>query len=138
MYIVCKLWNEYGCKYGILLGLLTGSVYKDYALLKNGFPAESVVNSSVSVVKTHEFGEGTIKSFNKVILLIRNPYEALQAEFNRRSGGHVGHAPAEKYSKEQWQILENFCEHEIEILGRHELGLVHCIPAKRQIGGALQ
>jgi hypothetical protein len=25
-------------------GILTGSVYKDYALLKNGFPAENVVN----------------------------------------------------------------------------------------------
>ena len=25
-------------------GILTGSVYKDYALLKNGFPAESIVN----------------------------------------------------------------------------------------------
>lgn len=35
-------------------GILTGSVYKDYGLMKSGFPAESISNSSVLVVKTHE------------------------------------------------------------------------------------
>ena len=35
-------------------GVTTGSVYKDFALLKNGFPSESVANGSVLVVKTHE------------------------------------------------------------------------------------
>jgi hypothetical protein len=30
-------------------GVLTGSVYKDYALLKNGFLAESIVNGLVKV-----------------------------------------------------------------------------------------
>lgn len=33
----------------IVLGILTGSVYKDYGLLKSGFPAENVANSSVSL-----------------------------------------------------------------------------------------
>lgn len=33
------------------LGILTGSVYKDYGLLKSGFPAESISNSSVSIQK---------------------------------------------------------------------------------------
>lgn len=32
-------------------GILTGSVYKDYGLLKSGFPAESIANSSVLIVK---------------------------------------------------------------------------------------
>lgn len=35
-------------------GIYTGSVYKDFGLLKSGFPAESICNSSVLVVKTHE------------------------------------------------------------------------------------
>ena len=77
-------------------GFLTGSVYKDYALLKNGFPAENVNNGSVLVVKTHEFGSGARKSFEKVILLIRDPFQSLQAEFNRRSGGHTGHASIDR------------------------------------------
>ena len=77
-------------------GILTGSVYKDYALLKNGFPAENVSNGSVLVVKTHEFGPKARKPFDRVVLLVRNPFASLQAEFNRRSGGHTGHASADK------------------------------------------
>ena len=73
-------------------GILTGSVYKDYALLKNGFPAESIANGSVSVVKTHEFGLESRNKFDRVILLVRDPFSSLKAEFNRRSGGHTGHA----------------------------------------------
>ena len=78
-------------------GLLTGSVYKDYALLKNGFPAESVVNGSVLVVKTHEFGTEATSKFDRVILLLRDPMASLKAEFNRRSGGHTGHASVDRY-----------------------------------------
>ena len=33
------------------LGVYTGSIYRDYALLKNGFPGESVANGSVLIVK---------------------------------------------------------------------------------------
>ena len=59
-------------------GLLTGSVYKDYALLKNGFPAESIVNGSVIAIKTHEFGPESIAGYDRVILLVRNPFASLQ------------------------------------------------------------
>merc|ERR1719369_773233 len=45
-------------------GVSTGSVYKDVALLKNGFPGESVANGSVIVVKTHEWGPGTRQQFD--------------------------------------------------------------------------
>ena len=79
-------------------GYLTGSVYKDYALLKNGFPAESVANGSVLVVKTHEFGPEARSKFDRVILLVRDPFASLKAEFNRRSGGHTGHASPARYS----------------------------------------
>ena len=77
-------------------GILTGSVYKDYALLKNGFPAENVNNGSVLAVKTHEFGKGARSHFQRVILLVRDPFSSLQAEFNRRSGGHTGHASIDR------------------------------------------
>lgn len=77
-------------------GLLTGSVYKDYALLKNGFPAESIANGSVLVVKTHEFGPKSRSKFDRVVLLVRDPFASLLAEFNRRSGGHTGHASVDR------------------------------------------
>ena len=60
-----------------LPGVLTGSVYKDYALLKNGFPAENVVNGSVIAVKTHEFGPDALEAFDRAILLVRDPFASL-------------------------------------------------------------
>ncbi|TRY68247.1 hypothetical protein TCAL_04080 [Tigriopus californicus] len=89
-------------------GILTGSVYKDYALLKNGFPAENIVNGSVVVIKTHEFGQQSLQAFDKAILLVRDPFSALQAEFNRRSGGHVGHASIEKYRRNNGKYWRTF------------------------------
>ena len=89
-------------------GILTGSVYKDYALLKNGFPAESITNGSVIVVKTHEFGSDALSSFDRAILLVRDPFASILAEFNRRSGGHVGHASAEKYRRNGGKYWRSF------------------------------
>lgn len=81
------------------LGVFTGSVYKDFALLRNGFPAESVTNGRVLVVKTHESGSPARSLFEKAILLVRKPSEAILAEFNRRAAGHIGHAGRDKYTR---------------------------------------
>jgi hypothetical protein len=89
-------------------GVSTGSVYKDVALLKNGFPGESVVNGSVIAVKTHEWGQATREQFDAAILLVRDPFESILAEFNRRSGGHVGHASQEKFSRNNGQFWQDF------------------------------
>lgn len=82
-------------------GILTGSVYKDYGLLWNGLYGESVTNESVSVVKTHEWGPSTRNSFDKAILLLRFPGLAIQAEFNRRSGGHLGYASIDRFTSNE-------------------------------------
>jgi len=79
--------------------VFTGSVYKDFALLRNGFPGESVTGGSVLVVKTHESGPSARSPFAKAILLIRRPSEAILAEFNRRAAGHIGHAGRDKYTR---------------------------------------
>ncbi|KAG5682455.1 hypothetical protein PVAND_011806 [Polypedilum vanderplanki] len=80
-------------------GYLTGSVYKDYGLLRSGFPAESISNKSVLIVKTHEFGFATTEKFKKAVLLVRDPAKSIIAEFNRQSGGHVGHASIDRYKR---------------------------------------
>ena len=54
-----------------MVGISTGSVYKDVALLRNGFPAESVNNGSTIVVKTHEYGSQVRDQFEAAILVIR-------------------------------------------------------------------
>lgn len=80
-------------------GIYTGSVYKDYGLLHSGFPAESVANGSVLVVKTHEWGPKARRQFQKALLLVRAPGPAIQAEFNRQNGGHVGFASPDHYKR---------------------------------------
>ena len=76
---------QYESKYPFpVLGVSTGSAYKDTALLKNGFPAESVSNGSVIAVKTHEWGKVTRERFDTAILLVRDPFDSILAEFNRR------------------------------------------------------
>lgn len=89
-------------------GVSTGSVYKDVALLRNGFPSESVNNGSVIVVKTHEYGASVRDSFDAAILIIRDPFDSVLAEFNRRSGGHIGHASLEKFNKDQGKVWQKF------------------------------
>ncbi|XP_069987402.1 WSCD family member AAEL009094 isoform X1 [Penaeus vannamei] len=89
-------------------GYYSGSVYKDYALMKNGFPAESVSNGSVVVVKTHEWGPEMRKAFSRAVLIIRDPYLAIQAEFNRQSGGHIGHAQPDKYTRDHGRYWSKF------------------------------
>uniref|UniRef100_A0A1B0CIB8 Putative beta-16-n-acetylglucosaminyltransferase n=1 Tax=Lutzomyia longipalpis TaxID=7200 RepID=A0A1B0CIB8_LUTLO len=84
-------------------GILTGSVYKDYGLMKSGFPAENVL-----VVKTHERGPKVWSYFNRAILLVRDPLKAILAEFNRQSGGHVGFASPDRYKRTKGKYWEQF------------------------------
>lgn len=53
-------------------------------------------------VKTHESGQKEIEMFDSAILLIRNPYRSLMAEFNRKCAGHLGHA-----TDAQWKSKGN-------------------------------
>lgn len=53
-------------------------------------------------VKTHESGQKEIEMFDSAILLIRNPYRSLMAEFNRKCAGHLGHA-----TDTQWKSKGN-------------------------------
>ncbi|ERL89847.1 WSCD family member GA21586 [Dendroctonus ponderosae] len=89
-------------------GYLTGSVYNDLGLSKNGFPAEGVVNRSVLVVKTHEYGSDTHRQFDKALLLVRAPQQAIQAEFNRQSGGHIGFASPDRYARSEGKFWQRF------------------------------
>ena len=79
-------------------GVFTGSIYCDKAL-KMVHPGEHIVTGNVIVVKTHQ-AEATLvpisqemfgkAHYNQAIFLIRNPYDALLSEANRRWGGY-GH-----------------------------------------------
>lgn len=68
-------------------------------MLKSGFPAENISNSSVLIVKTHEYGPIAWTRFRKAVLLVRDPAKAILAEFNRQSGGHIGFASPDRYKR---------------------------------------
>ena len=79
-------------------GVFTGSVYCDKGL-KVVHPGEHIASGNVIVVKTHQ-AEATLVPvsqemfghfhFNQAIFLLRNPFDALVSEANRRWGGY-GH-----------------------------------------------
>ncbi|KAH8388106.1 hypothetical protein KR093_011798 [Drosophila rubida] len=95
-------------------GILTGSIYKDYGLLKTGFPAENVCNSSVLLVKTHEWGAKAWAPFSKAILLVRDPEKAIIAEFNRQSGGHIGFASPDRYKRTKGKYWQQFVSNKLK------------------------
>uniref|UniRef100_T1IQ75 Sulfotransferase domain-containing protein n=1 Tax=Strigamia maritima TaxID=126957 RepID=T1IQ75_STRMM len=89
-------------------GVYTGSIYTDYALLRHGFPAENVVNGSVLLVKTHEWGIHIRQNFSRAVLIVRDPVPAILAEFNRQGGGHIGHASIDKYRNKEGKLWKAF------------------------------
>lgn len=78
-------------------GVFTGSIYCDRSL-KLVFPGEQVVGPNVLVVKTHQCDSTELpldvqqalgqRHYNKAIVLVRNPFDALVSEANRRWNTH--------------------------------------------------
>ncbi|KAI0242306.1 WSC domain-containing protein 2 [Lamellibrachia satsuma] len=88
-------------------GVYTGSVYSDKVLVKEGFPGEGLTNGSVIVIKTHwNFENHEIGKFTRAILIIRNPFEAIVSEYNRRqTQSHTGIAPASAFEDDMWRTF---------------------------------
>ena len=79
-----------------MTGVCTGAIYCDISLRSHGFTGEYVRGSSVLVVKTHENSPLWINTrnypkkrncqgrFGSAIFILRNPFNALVAEWNRK------------------------------------------------------
>ncbi|KAK2506029.1 hypothetical protein MC885_009435 [Smutsia gigantea] len=85
-------------------GFYTGSYYFDGTLYNKGFKGEKDHWRSrrTICVKTHESGRREIEMFDSAILLIRNPYRSLVAEFNRKCAGHLGYAADRNWKSKEW------------------------------------
>ena len=68
--------------YVIIAGIYTGSVYNDSSLSKAGFAGENVADSRVVVILTHR--ETELLNYERAILIIRDPYDAILSQYNRR------------------------------------------------------
>ncbi|XP_006010796.1 sialate:O-sulfotransferase 2 isoform X2 [Latimeria chalumnae] len=90
-------------------GYYTGSYYFDGSLYNKGFKGERDhwKSGRTICIKTHESGRKEIETFGSAILLIRNPYKALMAEFNRKYGGHIGFA-SQAHWKEWPEFVKNY------------------------------
>ncbi|XP_072921420.1 sialate:O-sulfotransferase 2-like isoform X1 [Hemitrygon akajei] len=92
-------------------GYYTGSYYFDGSLYNKGFKGERDhwKSGRLICIKTHESGKKEIESFDAAILLIRNPYKALMAEFNRKYGGHIGFASEAHWRGKEWpEFVRNY------------------------------
>ncbi|KAL6472311.1 hypothetical protein MHYP_G00184990 [Metynnis hypsauchen] len=85
-------------------GFYTGSYYFDGSLYNKGFKGEKDYwrSGRTICVKTHESGQREMEMFDSAILLIRNPYRCLVAEFNRKCAGHLGYAPDTHWKSNEW------------------------------------
>ena len=97
-------------------GVFTGSIYCDQ-VLKTVFPGEYVVSGSVVAVKTHLMDSRELpedvqlvtgkKNFDKAVVVVRNPFDALVSEANRQWSSrkevdsHVGVAPESAFLGER-------------------------------------
>ncbi|XP_028852978.1 sialate:O-sulfotransferase 2 [Denticeps clupeoides] len=92
-------------------GLYTGSFYFDGSLYNKGFKGERDHwrSGRTICIKTHESGKKEIEAFDASILMIRNPYKALMAEFNRKYGGHIGFASQAHWKGKEWpEFVKNY------------------------------
>lgn len=87
-------------------GYYSGSVYIDDKLYNGGFIGENEIptNGKTIVVKNHNVK--LLKSAKGIILLIRNPYDAILAEFNRQkshgAGSHTGSVDHALFNTTKW------------------------------------
>ncbi|XP_030075750.1 sialate:O-sulfotransferase 2 [Microcaecilia unicolor] len=90
-------------------GFYTGSYYFDGSLYNKGFKGERDHwrSGRTICIKTHESGVREIETFDAAVLLIRNPYKALMAEFNRKYGGHIGFASHAHWKGKEWPEFVN-------------------------------
>ncbi|CAK8688776.1 unnamed protein product [Clavelina lepadiformis] len=82
-------------------GVFTGSVYHDQVLASGGFLGEldSISSGRTSVIKAHD----AVNCNSKNIVLIRNPFDAILAEYTRqRSSSHTGLGNINMFDKPDW------------------------------------
>nr|XP_054754110.1 WSC domain-containing protein 1-like [Lytechinus pictus] len=82
-------------------GYASGNSKPSYILVGAGFKGERVPHFAgrTLTIKTHTFHPRMDSS----ILLVRNPYRAMVAEFNRQKAGKTGHAEDNIFRTEDWR-----------------------------------
>lgn len=123
-------------------GVYTGSIYCDTDL-KAIYPGEKVVSGNVIVVKTHRYATLDLPTdvqaalgktkYDKAILLLRNPYNCLLSEANRKwntdssVSNHVGLA-SDIFLTGKKNISRAQLRHVLRLLQMSKVGTSSCCP----------
>lgn len=76
--------------------------------MNHGFPAESISNSSVLVVKCHSRESKSLARFHRIILLVRDPEQCILAEFNRKkTDSHLGVVDEQRFQKSSGKVFKD-------------------------------
>jgi len=84
-------------------GYYSGSTYSEGTMVQNGFLGEfdHPTSGTTIVVKNH--GQNKMEYADGIILVVRNPYNAIIADFNRQtSHSHTGNTDYSKFSGPVW------------------------------------
>ncbi|XP_076800115.1 sialate:O-sulfotransferase 1-like [Clavelina lepadiformis] len=96
-------------------GIYTGSIYGDPHLRRHGFLAESpnVSKHRSVVVKDHMMNNNRMSLYETAILIVRNPYDAMVAEFNRLAtdGNQTGFARENQFQSKNFDKSFKFLSH---------------------------
>ena len=82
-YYICLLF---------ITGIYSSTTYHEPEMSSEEFPYERLYNGSAIPIKTHKRENLAIKhqvKFDKAVLIIRDPFEGVKAEFNRVSAGNT-------------------------------------------------
>ncbi|XP_078486714.1 sialate:O-sulfotransferase 1-like [Ciona intestinalis] len=86
-------------------GLYTGSIYSDEHIYRKGFlgEIEKWESSKCAIIKSHKDTLQFSSHFDKLILVIRNPFDAILSEYNRcLSDSHTGFANQSSFTGKKW------------------------------------
>ena len=89
-------------------GFYTGSVYGDKHLSRSGFLGEPTKYSKrwTFIVKNHMLLMNALGAYDSAIFLVRNPYKAHVAEYNRmKTYDQLGHAKTSDFFSQDFQNI---------------------------------
>ena len=73
-------------------GIYSSTTYHEPKMRSEEFPYERLYNGSAIPIKTHQREDLAIKQrvkFDKAVLIIRDPFEGVKAEYNRVAAGNT-------------------------------------------------
>ncbi|CBY35460.1 unnamed protein product [Oikopleura dioica] len=89
-----------------ITGIYTGSIYRDGSLTRGGFKGEGTnpMKGQTMIVKSHfPSNQKVMHAAKAIIFVVRNPFDAIIAEYKRRRGhGHTSVVSEKVFKDKMW------------------------------------